>query len=279
MLTEKRNGTEKIFRLPDQCPACQTPVQRSADKAAVRCVNTACPAQVKRRIGHFASRNAMNIDGLGPAVIEQLVESGQIRDIGDLFTLEKANLVQLERVGEKSAENLINEIEGSKAASVEKVLFGLGILHVGENMAELLMDSFQSIDNLASAALADVESIHGIGPRVAESIVNFFHQPSNQELLSRLKAAGLQWWKNLGKPQTTAPTLFAGKTVVLTGALSRMTRPEASERIKTLGGRVTSTVSQKTDFLIAGDSPGSKFDRANQLGVAILTEEEFLEKL
>ena len=146
-------------------------------------------------------------------------------------------------------------------------------------MAELLMDSFQSIDNLASAALADVESIHGIGPRVAESIVNFFHQPSNQELLSRLKAAGLQWSKNLGEPQTTAPTLFAGKTVVLTGALSRMTRPEASERIKTLGGRVTSTVSQKTDFLIAGDSPGSKFDRANQLGVAILTEEEFLEKL
>ena len=279
VLTEKRNGTEKIFRLPDQCPACQTPVQRSADEAAVRCVNTACPAQVKRRIGHFASRNAMNIDGLGPAVIEQLVESGQIRDIGDLYTLEKATLVQLERVGEKSAENLINEIEGSKTASVEKVLFGLGILHVGENMAELLMDSFQSIDNLASAALANVESIHGIGPRVAESIVNFFHQPSNQDLLSRLKAAGLQWSKNLGEPQTTAQTLFAGKTVVLTGALSRLTRPEASERIKTLGGRVTSTVSQKTDFLIAGDSPGSKFDRANQLGVAILTEEEFLEKL
>ena len=279
VLTEKRNGTEKIFRLPDQCPACQTPVQRSEDEAAVRCVNTACPAQVKRRIGHFASRNAMNIDGLGPAVIEQLVESEQIRDIGDLYTLEKANLVELDRVGEKSAENLINEIESSKAVSVEKVLFGLGILHVGENMAELLMDSFQSIDNLASASQADVESIYGIGPRVAESIVNFFRQPSNEDLLSRLKAAGLQWSKNLGEPQSTAPTFFAGKTVVLTGALSRMTRPEASERIKALGGRVTSTISQKTDFLIAGDSHGSKFDRANQLGVSILTEEEFLEKL
>ena len=279
VLTDKRNGTEKIFRLPDQCPACQTPVHRSAEEAAIRCMNTACPAQLKRRIGHFASRNAMNIDGLGPAVIEQLVESGKIRDIGDLYTLKKADLVELDRMGEKSAENLINEIEGSKASSVEKALFGLGILHVGENMAELLMDSFQSIDNLASANVADVESIYGIGPRVAESIVNFFRQPSNQDLLSRLKAVGLQWSRNLGESQEGTPTFFAGKTVVLTGALSQMTRPEASERIKTLGGRVTSTVSQKTDFLIAGDSPGSKYDRAKQLGVSILTEEEFLEKL
>ena len=279
VLTDKRNGTEKIFRLPDQCPACQTPVHRSAEEAAIRCMNTACPAQLKRRIGHFASRNAMNIDGLGPAVIEQLVESGKIRDIGDLYTLKKADLVELDRMGEKSAENLINEIEGSKASSVEKALFGLGILHVGENMAELLMDSFQSIDNLASADVADVESIYGIGPRVAESIVNFFSQPSNEDLLRRLKAAGLQWSRNNGDSQEATPSFFAGKTVVLTGALSQMTRPEASERIKTLGGRVTSTVSQKTDFLIAGDSPGSKYDRANQLGVSILTEEEFLEKL
>ena len=279
VLTEKRNGTEKIFRLPDQCPTCQTPVQRSAEEAAIRCVNTACPAQLKRRIGHFASRNAMNIDGLGPALIEQLVESGQIRDIGDLYTLKKADLVELDRMGEKSAENLINEIEGSQASSVEKVLFGLGILHVGENMAELLMDSFQSIDKLASASIADVESIYGIGPRVAESIVNFFRQSSNQNLLSRLKAAGLQWSRNLGEPQDAAPTFFAGKTIVLTGALSQMSRLEASERIKRLGGRVTSNVSQKTDFLIAGDSPGSKYDRANQLGVSILTEEEFLERI
>ena len=279
VLTEKRNGTEKIFRLPDQCPTCQTPVQRSAEEAAIRCVNTACPAQLKRRIGHFASRNAMNIDGLGPALIEQLVESGQIRDIGDLYTLKKADLVELDRMGEKSAENLINEIEGSQASSVEKVLFGLGILHVGENMAELLMDSFQSIDKLASAGVADVESIYGIGPRVAGSIVNFFRQPSNQDLLCRLKAAGLQWSRNLGEPQDAAPTFFAGKTIVLTGALSQMTRLEASERIKRLGGRITSNVSQKTDFLIAGDSPGSKYDRANQLGVSILTEEEFLEKI
>jgi DNA ligase (NAD+) len=146
-------------------------------------------------------------------------------------------------------------------------------------MAELLMDSFQSIDKLASASIADVESIYGIGPRVAESIVNFFRQSSNQNLLSRLKAAGLQWSRNLGEPQDAAPTFFAGKTIVLTGALSQMSRLEASERIKRLGGRVTSNVSQKTDFLIAGDSPGSKYDRANQLGVSILTEEEFLERI
>jgi DNA ligase (NAD+) len=279
VLTENRNGTEKVFRLPNQCPACQTPVQRSTEEAAVRCVNTACPAQLKRRIGHFASRNAMNIDGLGPALIEQLVGSGQIRDIGDLYTLNKADLIELDRMGEKSADNLISEIEGSKASSVERVLFGLGIMHVGENMAELLMDSFQSIDSLASASVADVESIYGIGPRVAESIVNFLHQPSNQDLLCRLKAADLQWSRNLGEPRDAAPTFFAGKTIVLTGALSQMSRLEASERIKRLGGRVISSISQKTDFLIAGDSPGSKYDRANQLGVSILTEEEFLERL
>ncbi len=279
VLTENRNGTEKVFRLPNQCPACQTPVQRSTEEAAVRCVNTACPAQLKRRIGHFASRNAMNIDGLGPALIEQLVGSGQIRDIGDLYTLNKADLIELDRMGEKSADNLISEIEGSKASSVERVLFGLGIMHVGENMAELLMDSFQSIDSLASASVADVESIYGIGPRVAESIVNFLHQPSNQDLLCRLKAADLQWSRNLGEPRDAAPTFFAGKTIVLTGALSQMSRLEASERIKRLGGRVISSISLKTDFLIAGDSPGSKYDRANQLGVSILTEEEFLERL
>ncbi len=279
VLTENRNGTEKVFRLPNQCPACQTPVQRSTEEAAVRCVNTACPAQLKRRIGHFASRNAMNIDGVGPALIEQLVGSGQIRDIGDLYTLNKADLIELDRMGEKSADNLISEIEGSKASSVERVLFGLGIMHVGENMAELLMDSFQSIDSLASASVADVESIYGIGPRVAESIVNFLHQPSNQDLLCRLKAADLQWSRNLGEPRDAAPTFFAGKTIVLTGALSQMSRLEASERIKRLGGRVISSISQKTDFLIAGDSPGSKYDRANQLGVSILTEEEFLERL
>lgn len=279
VLADNRNGTEKIFRLPDECPACQTPVQRSVDEAAVRCVNTACPAQLKRRIGHFASRNAMNIDGLGPAVIEQLVESGKIRNIGHLYTLKKADLAELDRMGDKSAENLIKEIEGSKAAPVEKVLFGLGILHVGENMAELLMDSFQSIDNLASASAADVESIHGIGPRVAESIVDFFREPSNQDFLSRLRTAGLQWSMNTSDAQETTQTFFAGKTVVLTGALSQMTRSEASERIKGLGGKITSSVSQKTDFLIAGDSPGSKYDRANQLGVSILTEAEFLERL
>ena len=141
------------------------------------------------------------------------------------------------------------------------------------------MDSFQSIDSLASASVADVESIYGIGPRVAESIVNFLHQPSNQDLLCRLKAVDLQWSRNLGEPRDAAPTFFAGKTIVLTGALSQMSRLEASERIKRLGGRVISSISQKTDFLIAGDSPGSKYDRANQLGVSILTEEEFLERL
>ncbi len=277
--TEQRKGTEKIFRLPDQCPVCKTPVQRSEDKAAIRCVNVACPAQLKRRIEHFASRNALNIDGLGPALVNQLVETELIRDVADLYGLKQADLVNLERMGEKSAENLMNAIEASRRISVAKVLFGMGILHVGANIAELLINHFSSIDALATASLEDIESIHGIGPQIAESIVHFFSQPRVQAFLKRLKAAGLQWATESSElPETTA-SIFAGHTFVLTGSLSTMTRSEASEKIKERGGRVSSSVSRKTDFVIAGDLAGSKYDRAIQLGISILTEQEFTKKL
>ena len=279
VLKEKRDGTEKIFRLPELCPACKTPVQRSAEEAAVRCVNLACPAQLKRRIGHFASRDAMNIDGLGPALVEQLVESACIHDVADLYRLKKSDLVNLDRMGEKSADNLIKAIEGSKEVPVAKVLFGLGILHVGENMAELLMEGFSSIDTVASASAEDITSIYGIGPRVAESITNFFQQPANQDLLHRLKAAGLQWSIDTGKFPEPSASFFAGRMFVLTGALSGLTRSEASAKIKEGGGKVTPSVSQKTDFVVVGDSPGSKYDHALQLGIPIITEEEFIERL
>jgi DNA ligase (NAD+) len=278
VLTEKRSGTEQVFHLPDECPVCNTPVQRSAEEAAVRCINLACPAQLKRRIEHFASRNALNIDGLGPALVDQLVDSGLIRDVADLYALKPADIANLERMGEKSAENLIREIEGSKGAPVAKVLFGLGILHVGANIAELLLAHFSSIDAVAAASVDAITSIHGIGPRVAESIVNFFQQPTHQELLKRLKGAGLQWSTGTIPSSEASANFFTGKTFVLTGALSKLTRSEAEAQIKARGGKVASSVSKKTDFVVAGDSPGSKYDRAVQLGIPILTEAEFMEK-
>ena len=279
VLADQRKGTEKIFRLPDHCPVCETPVQRSEDEAAIRCVNVGCSAQLKRRIEHFASRNALNIDGLGPAIVEQLVGVGLIHDVGDLYALKQADLVSLERMGEKSAENLINAIESSRDIPVAKVLFGLGIHHVGANVAELLVDHFSSIDALADASIEDIESIHGIGPQIAKSIVDFFSQPRVQEFLKQLKDAGLQWAAESSELTETSASVFVGKTFVLTGSLSTMTRSEASDKIKERGGKVSSSVSQNTDYLIAGESPGSKHDRAVQLGVPILTEQEFTKEL
>ena len=279
VLTGQRKGTEKIFRLPDHCPVCKTPVQRSEDEAAIRCVNVACLAQLKRRIEHFASRNALNIDGLGPALVNQLVEVELIHDVADLYVLKQADLVSLERMGEKSAENLINAIEASCHIPVAKVLFGLGIPHVGANVAELLIDHFSSIDTLATASLEDIESIHGIGPQIAESLLHFFSQPRVQGFLQRLKDAELQWTAESSELPDASASIFAGKIFVLTGSLSTMTRSEASKKIKERGGEVSSSVSRNTDYVIAGESPGSKYDRAVQLGVPILTEQEFTQKL
>ena len=279
VLTGQRKGTEKTFRLPDHCPVCETPVQRSEDEAAIRCVNVACSAQLKRRIEHFASRNALNIDGLGPALVEQLVGVGLIQDVADLYALKQGDIANLERMGEKSAKNLMNAIEASRHIPVAKVLFGLGIPHVGANVAELLINHFSSIDNLAAANLEDIENIHGIGPQIAESILDFFSQPRVQGFLERLKDAGLQWVVESRELPETSASIFAGNTFVLTGSLSTMTRSEASEKIKEHGGKVSSSVSGKTDYVIAGGSAGSKYDRAVELNIPILTEEEFTEKL
>ena len=279
VLTEQRKGTEKIFRLPDRCPVCETPVQRSENEAAIRCVNVACSAQLKRRIEHFASRNALNIDGLGPALVEQLVEEGLIQDVANLYGLKQKDVASLERMGEKSAENLMNAIEASRHIPVAKVLFGLGIPHVGANVAELLIDHFSSINNLAAASIEDIESIHGIGPQIAESLVDFFSQPRVQGFLERLKDAGLQWVAESGELIEASASIFAGNIFVLTGSLSTMTRSEASEIIKERGGKISSSVSGKTNYVIAGEAAGSKYDRAIELNIPILTEEEFTEKL
>ena len=282
VLTAERTGDEVPFEFPESCPACGTSVQRTEAEVAVRCVNVACVAQLKRRIAHYASRNALQIEGLGPATITQLVDKELVRDVADLYALEVEPLSELDRMGVPSARNLVHQIEQSKTVPVEKVLFGLGIFHVGETVAELLIEHFSSLDALSRATLEEIESVDGIGPQIAESVVNFFSQ--NQPLLDRLREAGLQCFtavaeSNRMEVSAATDSFFSGKTFVVTGSLEGMTRTEASKEIKTRGGKVTSSVTGKTDYLIAGEGAGSKYAKAEELGIPILTESDFFAKL
>ena len=282
VLTADRTSDEVAFVFPDRCPACDTPVQRTEAEVAVRCVNVGCVAQLKRRIAHYASRNALQIEGLGPATIDQLVNNDMVRDIADLYALEVEALSELDRMGTPSARNLVYQIEQSKTAPVEKVLFGLGIFHVGETVAELLIERFSSLDALSKATLAEIESVDGIGPQIAESVVNFFSQ--SQPLLEKLREAGLHCFtiaaaSTRSEASEVTDSFFSWKTFVVTGSLEGMTRTEASKEIKARGGRVTSSVTSKTDYLIAGEGAGSKYAKALELEVPILTETDFFEKL
>ena len=282
VLTTDRTGDEVPFKFPERCPACDTRVQRTEKEVAVRCVNVACVAQLKRRIAHYASRDALQIEGLGPATIDQLVDKELVRDVADLYTLEVEKLSTLDRMGVPSARNLVHQIEKSKEVPAEKVLFGLGIFHVGENVAELLIERFLSLDALGTATLEEIESVRGIGPQIAESVFNFFSH--NQPLLDKLRAAGLHCFtveaeSNLRKASLAADNFFSGKTFVVTGSLEGMTRGEASNEIKNRGGRVTSSVTSKTDYVIAGEGAGSKYTKAEELEIPILTETDFFEKL
>ena len=282
VLTADRTGNPAPFEFPDHCPACGTPVQRTEKEVAVRCANVGCIAQLKRRIAHYASRNALQIEGLGPATITQLVDNELVRDVADLYTLEVEPLSKLERMGVPSARNLVHQIEQSKMAPAEKLLFGLGIFHVGETVAELLIENFASLDALSQATPEDIESVKGIGPQIAESVSTFFSQ--NQALLEKLRQAGLHCFTAAAvsaqtQASQTVDSFFDGKTFVVTGSLDGMTRSEASNEIKNRGGRVTSSVTSKTDYLIAGEDAGSKYTKAEELRIPILTETDFFEKL
>ena len=283
VLTADRTGNEVAFVFPDRCPVCETPVQRTEDEVAVRCMNVSCVAQLKRRIGHYASRNALQVEGLGPATIDQLVDKELVSDVADLYALEVEALSKLDRMGVPSASNLIHQIEQSKTAPVEKVLFGLGIFHVGETVAALLIEHFLSLDALSTATPEQIESVNGIGPQIAESVVNFFSQ--NQPLLGKLRAAGLDCFTVETDSHHTevravvTDSFFGGKTFVVTGSLENMTRTEASKEIKARGGKVTSSVTSKTDYLIAGEGAGSKYTKAVELEIPILTAADFFEKL
>lgn len=270
---DRRPRGARKYRRPEACPACSAPLFREGEEVAWRCVNASCPAMLKARLLHFAGRSAMDIEGMGEKLVDQLVRSGLVRSIADLYRLEPGQLVGLERMGEKSAANLCAAIDRSRERPLSRALFGLGIRHVGAQAARLLVRRFGSVTALAGAAAEAIAEQPGIGPKVAESVRNFFADRENRELVERLRAVGLR----LEEGVAVGPRPLAAKKFVLTGALEGFTREQATELVLALGGSVSSSVSKKTDYLVAGSAPGSKYDKARELGVTILDEAGFRE--
>ncbi len=269
-------GDTVPFLLPDTCPSCGEPVSRPEGEAAVRCTNPQCPAQLLRHLIHFASRDAMDIDGLGPAILEQLTREGMVSSPADLYGLTAEQLAGLERMGQKSAENLINAIDKSRQNDLHRLVYALGIPHIGAKAAQLLCGSFPSMEKVISATAEELAEINGFGGVMAEEIVEFFSHSSARELVDRLAALGVNMQ---AAEQEQAGSVFEGKTFVLTGTLPNLSRKEASELIQRNGGKVTSSVSKKTSYVLAGEDPGSKLEKANALGVAVLSEEELMAML
>ncbi len=271
---KKRAKKTTPFRFPAQCPECGSKIFRPEGEAAHYCENFECPAQVRGRIEHYAHRRAMNIEGLGEAVIDLLVNEDLIHNIADIYDLKKDKIAALERMGEKSAQNLLDGIEASKGLPFHRVLFGLGIRFVGEGVAKLFADNFPSIEKLKAASKEDMERVDGIGPRIAESVVRFFKDKHSLKLVERLSKAGVQMRSEKKKISGNSPV--AGKTFVLTGGLETMSRDEAKEKIESLGGKSASSVSKNTDYVIVGSDAGSKLQKAIDLGIKTISEKEFL---
>lgn len=276
---DKRPENTVPFEMPKNCIACNSELVRIEGEVALRCVNPTCPAQIAEGIKHFVSRNAMNIDGLGEKVVEQLLKENLIKDVADLYHLKVEQLVELERMGKKSATNLVEAIERSKENSLERLLFGLGIRHVGEKAAKLIAEHFETMDRLANATEEEITAIYEIGEKMADSIVTYFKKEEVKQLISRLKEVGVNMTYKGKKVQVSEDSPLAGKTVVLTGKLSQMTRNEAKEKIEQLGGIVTGSVSKKTDLVIAGEDAGSKLTKANELGIEVWDEQRLIEIL
>jgi DNA ligase (NAD+) len=268
VIDSTRDGSEKPFSMPDHCPACGARAVRD-EEAITRCINVSCPAQVKGNIRHFASKPAFDIDGLGEKLVDQLVEKGLVRSYPDIFHLDKEELQKLDRMGEKSSENLVNAIDASRKVSMSRLLYAIGIRHVGQHVASLLAAEFASIDELAAAEAGMLEQIEGIGPVVAASIADFFSNPQNLRTIHALLDAGVIVETEKGEE---APGRLEGLTFVLTGSLESLTRDDAKKMIEAQGGRVTGSVSRKTDYVVAGESAGSKLDKARELGVTVLDE-------
>ncbi|MHC4591772.1 MAG: NAD-dependent DNA ligase LigA, partial [Planctomycetota bacterium] len=277
VILEKRSGRERKFRRPKACPSCGDPVHQDPDGVYLRCINPACPAQRVERILHFASRRAMDIEGLGEALVLQLVANGLAGDCADLYYLKKGQIEGLQRMAEKSAQNLMNGIEASKDRDLSRLLYAVGIPNVGAHLGEVLARNFDDVGQLQQAGVEDLEQIREIGPVVGLAIAEFFSKDSTRDLINRLRRAGV----NTRSRRRAAPENpdVSGKTFVLTGTLGRHTRDEVRERIESQGGRVTGSVSRNTDYLVVGENPGSKLDRARSLGVAELSEPELEELL
>ncbi len=263
----------KNFHMPETCPVCGTKVVRTEGEVDYRCVNANCPAKLRETILHFASRGVMNIDGMGDALVNQLTERGLVKNVADIYKLTKDDLLSLERMGDKSAQNILDEIENSKKLPLERVIYGLGIRMVGERTAQFLAEHFGSMEALESAGVEELQDVNEVGPRIAESIVEFFSIAANRKLVERLREAGL----TLTGQKKQRGTKLAGKTFVLTGTLAHFTRDEAKKMIEDAGGKVTGSVSKKTDYVVAGADAGSKLDKAKELGVAVIDEKEMEE--
>ncbi len=259
------------YEMPKNCPSCNAPVFRD-DEAAIRCKNPECPAQLMRNLIHFASRDAMDIEGLGPAVIKALVERDLIQNPADIYNLKKEDIADIERMGEKSAQNLIDAIEKSKSNPLWRLIFGLGIRHIGSKAAKLIETEFEGMDDLSKAPLEALCNIEGIGEIMAQSVVEFFSLEGTKELLSCLEDAGV----NMNSTFEKKEGIFSGKTFVLTGTLPTLTRSDATAIIEKMGGKTSSSVSKKTDFVVAGEAAGSKLDKANSLGIKVISEDELL---
>ena len=269
VITSKRTGEEKTFNMPDSCPVCDSSVIRSENEAALRCINSSCPAQVKERIKHFASKGAFDIDGLGEKLIEQLVDKDLLFSYADIFRLKEDMLKNLDRMGSKSAGNIVRAIEDSKRITLHRFIYALGIRHVGEHVAGILANALKSFDKLRCAKSDELVAIDGVGPVVAESIVEFFKKDENRKIVDAMISGGIQIFRNHDQKDDQ----LAGKVFVLTGTLENLTRDEARRAIENAGGKVTGTVSRNTDYLVVGASPGSKLKRAQELGVDIIDEE------
>lgn len=275
VLKDKRTGNEQRFIMPHECPVCGSAAKRFNGEVARRCLNTQCPAQIRQRIIHWGNRNAMNIEGLGPKLLNKLVEKRIVQNIADIYDLKVSDLEKIERMGKKSSRNLLEEIEKSKDQGLEKVIFGLGVKFVGQHIARILTKKYRTIEDLINGSESELEEIEEIGPKISESIVSFFDEKNNQDLIKRLKNKGVRM--NVGRNEVEH--FLNGKKFVFTGALENFTRDEASEEVRKYGGRVTSNVSGETDFVVVGEKPGSKLEDAKKEGTKVLNESQFIQML
>jgi DNA ligase (NAD+) len=272
VLVEERTGEEREYSFPTHCPVCKAEVVKPGGEAVARCVNAECPAQLERLLEHFVARGAMNIDRVGEKLIKQLVAAGMVRDVADLFGITKEQLLGLERMAEKSAQNVMDSIESAKTPTLARLIYALGIRHVGERTAELIADRFGTLDNLRNASLEEISGIHDVGPVAGASVRAWLDEERNQLVLQKLQQHGVV--PQQSQNRVNMDSELAGKSFVFTGTLT-MNRRDAEELVKSMGARVSGSVSKKTDYVVVGEDAGSKADRARELGVTILSEDEF----